>query len=825
MYKFIFMSIKSLQEKIIILKEDKNMKNITIKLKLQVIVFLSIFIIAVIISSQSILTMEKLSKEKIESYRIEAYKNKEIELKNYISVVEKSIESFYSRTSTEKIQKEVEQHLSNEMIFIFSIINSIYQSNKDTLSEYEIKEKIKQIINDTRYANNGYFWINDMNTKMVLHPRSSKLNGKDISNIKDTNNKFFFKDMVNELKSKDEAIVKYFWKEPQFKNPQAKISYVKLFKPFNWVIGTGTYLNDVTSHLQKEALNTIANMKYGKDGYFWINDSKNNMVMHPMNKALNGKSLSNIKDANGKYLFTDMTKLANEKGEGLYQYYFAKPGKEEPQPKLSYIKIFKPWNWIIGTGAYIDDIEENVNIMIEKTNNDINEFITYMTIGTILAMAVLLFTSILITRKTILEPLDNFEHGLLAFFKYLNRESSEVVYLDDSAKDELGKMAKVVNKNIEITKASIEEDRQFIDETIHVLTEFEQGDLCQRINISVQNPALMKLKDVLDSMANHIESNIESVLDILVQYSKYNYLNRVDNSHVKNQLLQLVNGVNNLGDSITTMLNENKNIGVSLDKSSTILLDNVHTLNDSSNEAATALEQTAAALEEITSTIEVNTNSVIKMASFAQKVISSVEEGNTLANKTTQSMDEINDQVTAITEAISVIDQIAFQTNILSLNAAVEAATAGEAGKGFAVVAQEVRNLATRSAEAAKEIKALVETASTKANDGKNISNAMINGYTVLNENIQETIKLINQVETASKEQETGIEQINDAIAQQDQQTQQIASAASKTYDIAMETSNISKHIVEEVESKQFTPSDLQNEKIVKKREDEWSSF
>ncbi|RXI27686.1 methyl-accepting chemotaxis protein, partial [Arcobacter defluvii] len=84
-----------------------------------------------------------------------------------------------------------------------------------------------------------------------------------------------------------------------------------------------------------------------------------------------------------------------------------------------------------------------------------------------------------------------------------------------------------------------------------------------------------------------------------------------------------------------------------------------------------------------------------------------------------QSMDEINNQVNLINEAITVIDQIAFQTNILSLNAAVEAATAGEAGKGFAVVAAEVRNLASRSAEAAKEIKAIVENATSKADQGK----------------------------------------------------------------------------------------------------------
>ena len=110
------------------------------------------------------------------------------------------------------------------------------------------------------------------------------------------------------------------------------------------------------------------------------------------------------------------------------------------------------------------------------------------------------------------------------------------------------------------------------------------------------------------------------------------------------------------------------------------------------------------------------------MASLSTEVTASATNGERLANQTTVAMDEINNQVNSINEAISVIDQIAFQTNILSLNAAVEAATAGEAGKGFAVVAQEVRNLANRSAEAAKEIKNLVENATSKTNDGKKIS-------------------------------------------------------------------------------------------------------
>ena len=442
--------------------------------------------------------------------------------------------------------------------------------------------------------------------------------------------------------------------------------------------------------------------------------------------------------------------------------------------------------------------------MQKKTEEEIQKSIIKNILWAIATLIILLLISTYIAKKSILEPLEKFQNGLLNFFKYLNRESNDITLLDDSSSDELGKMAKIVNENINITKKSIEEDRHFIDETIDVLSEFEQGDLCKRITSNVENPALMELKKVLDSMGNTIEKNIENVLDILEQYSNYNYINKVDNSKVKHQLLDLANGVNNLGDSITNMLVENKKVGLNLDSSSNVLLKNVNVLNTASTQAAASLEETAAALEEITSTIISNTDNVSEMAQFANSVVTSVEKGNELANKTTKSMDEINEQVTAINDAISIIDQIAFQTNILSLNAAVEAATAGEAGKGFAVVAQEVRNLANRSADAAKEIKTLVENANFKTNDGKNISNEMIHGYKSLNENIHKTIELIKDIERASREQKAGIEQINDAVTAQDQQTQKIASAANQTYDIAMKTSKISKEIVSNVNSKKF---------------------
>ena len=469
-----------------------------------------------------------------------------------------------------------------------------------------------------------------------------------------------------------------------------------------------------------------------------------------------------------------------------------------------------PQEWFTKMTVVINllkDVEDfSINFIEKEMNNKISTILNYISLFCIIGLIILISTIFLFIKITsnIVDSLKNFQTGLLNFFTYLNREKTTVEPINLNSEDEFGEMSKVINENISKTQKGIEEDRRLIDETIAVLGEFEQGDLCQRLKIDVANPALMQLKKVLNNMGENLEKNINSILDILEQYANYNYLNKIDKQGLKEHLLKLANGVNYLGDSITSMLVENKSNGMTLDESSTILLTNVDKLNISSNEAAASLEETAAALEEITSNIRNNTENIARMAKYSNEITKASSEGEKLANSTTTAMDEINTQVNLVNEAIGVIDNIAFQTNILSLNAAVEAATAGEAGKGFAVVAQEVRNLANRSAEAAKEIKDIVEGATLKANEGKNIASRMIEGYKGLNNSIEQTINLISDVEMSSKEQLLGIEQINDAVNQLDQQTQQNAMIASQTQDIAVGTDEIAKLIVQDANQKEF---------------------
>ena len=409
--------------------------------------------------------------------------------------------------------------------------------------------------------------------------------------------------------------------------------------------------------------------------------------------------------------------------------------------------------------------------------------------------------------KRINGSITNFQDGLLNFFRYLNKETKEVSMLDDTSKDEFGSMSKIINDNIVKSNLIIKSDERFLNEVASIVEDINKGSLTNRLDNKVESENLEKLRISMNDMISHLNEiigkDINKILEVLESFSKLDFTNSIKDDN--NKIPTALNNVTNL---INEMLVENKSNGLTLQKSSNSLMINVEVLSSSSNEAAASLEETAAALEEVTSTISSNNEKIIEMSNYANDLTSSASDGQNLASQTTVSMDEINTQVNAINEAITVIDQIAFQTNILSLNAAVEAATAGEAGKGFAVVAAEVRNLASRSAEAAKEIKILVQTATSKADNGKSIADEMIKGYSDLNDNIFKTLDLIKDVESSSKEQLTGIEQINSAVNQLDQQTQKNANVASDTKQIAESTQFIANTIVTNANDKNFIGKD-----------------
>ena len=447
----------------------------------------------------------------------------------------------------------------------------------------------------------------------------------------------------------------------------------------------------------------------------------------------------------------------------------------------------------------------NFNIKVKDTYNFMNLSSKITLIVSIITILFFTFFTRLL-GASIVTSIEKFQNGLLEFFKYLNRKTQDIEFLDTSYRDEIANMAKVINKNIKKIQTTMEEDKLFLEDTDSVMHRVEHGWFSQSIVAKTNNPALIELKKTINKALIHLKDGVLDINQTLDSYANYDYrkLVIVDDIEKDGVFDKLIIGINSLRDVINVMLIDNKSVGLALNNGSDTLLNNSKKLDKNSNEAASSLKSIASTLENVTKNISSNTTNVVKMSNFANQLNKSAIEGQNLANKTTESMTKIDEQINSINEAITVIDQIAFQTNILSLNAAVEAATAGEAGKGFAVVAQEVRNLANKSAEAAKEIQNLVEDATAKANEGKYISDKMIEGYNDLNNNVSQTLELILDVEKASREQQGGIIQINDAVNALDQKTQQNASIASQSYTVSIETDKMAKLVISSADEKEF---------------------
>ena len=321
------------------------------------------------------------------------------------------------------------------------------------------------------------------------------------------------------------------------------------------------------------------------------------------------------------------------------------------------------------------------------------------------------------------------------------------------------------------------------DRTAEVATEKEianivdasvQGDFSQRIGIQGKDGFFKQLGEAINKLMETSDRGLQEVVRMLNSLAKGDLTDRITNEYhgTFGQLKDDANATSDkLKEIIVQIIESTDSIGTASQEIATGNLD----LSQRTEEQASSLEETAASMEELTSTVKQNAENARQANQLASTASTVAVKGGAVVKEVVNTMSSINESSRKIVDIISVIDGIAFQTNILALNAAVEAARAGEQGRGFAVVAAEVRNLAQRSAGAAKEIKALigdsvekVETGSKLVDDAGKTMEEIVNA-------VKRVTDIMSEISAASLEQSQGIEQVNQAITQMDEVTQQNA--------------------------------------------------
>jgi len=399
-------------------------------------------------------------------------------------------------------------------------------------------------------------------------------------------------------------------------------------------------------------------------------------------------------------------------------------------------------------------------------------------IGGTFAIVILLFILMLIAAQ-IKNSLQTTQNGLMNFFSFLEGNTQSAEMIGSLGTDEFGQMAKMIDKNIEELQMKVKEQREALDDFKIICDRAGNGFLYDRVEGEYSDVALKELSLTINMLIDRVEETFSVLLHILSSYAKGDYSVSINNATSYNgSFASVVNTLGSLSVSSSEIFAIIDRFSKEFKVDAGGLAKLAEELSTSANEQASSLEETAAAIEELTSNVAANASKTDEMAIVAKESLSAAHSGNDAANASLKAMNEIFEATEAINEAVSIIDNIAFQTNILSLNAAVEAARAGDAGKGFAVVAQEVRNLASRSAEAAKQIQTLAKDAREKSQGGLDTSREMMESFSLISETIDKTDIMVRDVANASKEQMSGISQINDAVAQLDQMTQQNAKSA-----------------------------------------------
>ena len=502
---------------------------------------------------------------------------------------------------------------------------------------------------------------------------------------------------------------------------------------------------------QRRAVELLKSIRYGDNGYVWVNDLNARMIMHPVKPELDGQDLSEMRDPNGFRPFVEFAKVARESKSGFVRYQWPKPGSAEPVDKLSHVKLFEPWGWVVGNGLYIDDLLERRN-----------EFaLTLMIFGG--AGAALMVVAALLVIRSVTRPLDS----LVLSMQLIASEDFQTRIPGTSKRTEFGRMAEalrllrdsiglrvqdrlnqIASQDERINAERLARERGMLEDAVNLKLVVEQlGEGLARfadcnIRLTIDHPFSPQFEPLRQNFNNSIANFQKTLEDVLMK-----------TAHISENAQEMRNAADSLSNR--------------------------------TEQQAVALEQTAAALEEVTSTVTASVERTLEARDLVRNARDHSHSSSEIVRRAIEAMRRIEVSSGEMGKIITSIDQIAFQTNLLALNAGVEAARAGDAGKGFAVVAQEVRELAQRSASAAKEISGLIANSRTEVACGVRLVTETGDALEMIDGVVAQIDGKVDAIATACREQSVGLNEISDAMNAIDLMTQQNATMVQETNSVS----------------------------------------